>query len=236
MFIKAISKDEYYKRGLESDTVMVIGKSYILCDNGFILSYENDFNGEVFIVNNVWYYPVYDTDGNIYGLSDERLLLNNNTNIVVNDTIMFGELWDGNGDSDIGMEILKSGFIYITDDIKIEFEPVTSYIVDPIYYSSIRIKGVYRHDRVYDFLEFLNSKFSAYRAITNLGNCIFFCYANTAMDVKKMLIEHYCGDMIFETFDCNSILIQKESTNNELINTNISYITMEIMYREEYNE
>lgn len=73
--------------------------------------------------------------------------------------------------------------------------------------------------------------FSAYRAITNLGNCIFFCYANTAMDVKKMLIEHYCGDKIFETFDCNSILIQKESTNNELINTNISYITMEIMYR-----
>lgn len=82
----------------------------------------------------------------------------------------------------------------------------------------------------------LENNFSIYRAITNLGNCIFFCYANTAMDVKKMLIECYCGDTIFEIFDCNSILIQKESTINELINTNISYITMEIMYREEYNK
>ena len=236
MFIKAISKDEYYKRGLESDIVMVTGKCYILCDNGFILSYENDFNGEVFIVNNVWYYPVYDTDGNIYGLSDERLLLNNNTNIVVNDTIYFGELWDGNGDYDMGLELLKSGFIYITNDIKIEFEQVsTIYIYFSPYYCLIRIKGVYQHDRVYDFLKF-GYNFSAYRAITNLGNCIFYCYANTAIDVKKMLIEHYFGDMIFETFDCSSILIQKESTINELINTNISYITMEIMYREECNE
>lgn len=141
MFIKAISRNEYYKKGLESDTIMVIGKSYILCDNGFILSYENDFNGEVFIVNNDWYYPVYDIDGNIYGLSDERLLLNNNTNIVVNDTIIFGELWDGNGDNDMGMELLKSGSIYIINDIRIEFEQVNSYI-DP-YYCSIRIKGVY---------------------------------------------------------------------------------------------
>lgn len=91
--------------------------------------------------------------------------------------------------------------------------------------------------RVYDFLENGGDfNFSAYRAITNLGNCIFFCYADTAMDVKKMLIEHYSGNMIFEIFDCNSILIQKESTINELVNTNISYITMETMYRGECNE
>lgn len=96
--------------------------------------------------------------------------------------------------------------------------------------------GVFQNCCVGDIVEISDFNFSAYRAITNLGNCIFFCYANTAMDVKKMLIEHYCGNMIFEIFDCNSILIQKESTINELINTNISYITMETMYREEYNE
>lgn len=140
MFIKAISRNEYYKRGLESNTVMVIGKSYILCDNGFILSYENDFNGEVFIVNDDWYYPVYDTDGNIYGLSDERLLLNNRTNIVVNDTIMFGELWDGNGDNESGQEILDSGCIYLTHDTRIEFEIISDNIES--IYALVKIKEV----------------------------------------------------------------------------------------------